>query len=161
MAYWRPMQQRDLADITAVADAVHPDLLEEQDVLEERLRLFPDGCFVLEEEGAVVGYAVAHPIRPSGPPKLNTLLGEIPADALEFYIHDVALLPHLRGSGLARQGIEKLLSVAENYASVVLISVYGTAGFWSRFGFAPSQRVPKETLSAYGEGAIFMEKQAT
>lgn len=160
MAMWRAMAAKDITAVCAVADVVHQDLPESAEVVSERLRLYPAGCLVLEEAGSIVGYAISHPIRPASPPQLNTLLREIPKDASEYYIHDVALLPHLRGSGMARAGIEALLAGAEGFPLVGLISVYGTGPFWSRFGFGPSGKDLGEKLAPYGEDAVYMVREA-
>ena len=161
MAMWRKMQAGDLAAVMAVADAVHAGLPEDEAVFAERLALYPEGCLALElPDGEVAGYAISHPILPASPPKLNSLLGAIPAGADEYYIHDVALLPKLRGSGLARPAIEHLLDHARRYRSVALVSVYGTGPFWSRFGFVQSTRDMGDKLAPYGEDAVFMARAA-
>jgi N-acetylglutamate synthase-like GNAT family acetyltransferase len=88
---------------------------------------------------------------------LDSLLGSIPEDADQYYIHGVALLPECRGKGAAAEGIRKLLGVAEGcgYETTCLVSVYGTAGFWSRFGFKVVDvgEVVAEKLRGYGNDA--------
>lgn len=158
MPQWRPMRADDLPAVMAVANTIHPDLPEDEAVFAERQALFPQGCWVVEEKGAIMGYAVSHPIMPQTPPALNSLLGSIPPEATDYYIHDVALLPALRGTGLARQGIETLLQVAQDYRQCVLVSVYGTGEFWGRFGFHPSKQDMAKKLEPYGEGAVFMQR---
>ena len=160
-AFWRQMEQQDLAGVLKVADVVHPGLPERLEVMAERLRLFPRGCLVLEDAQRVAGYAIAHPIRPAEPPALDTLLGALAPDATNFYMHDVALLPRMRGCGLAPLGVRRLLDVARSYDAACLIAVYGTPVYWARYGFEPSSRVHREKLAAYGEGAVFMEKRTT
>jgi GNAT superfamily N-acetyltransferase len=158
MAHWRQMTEDDLGGVMTVAEAVHPDLPETREVIAERLALYPAGCLVLDDGGAVGGYAVSHPIRQGQPPQLNCLLGSIREDADVFYIHDVALMPVLRGGGHAAQVVGLILDLAQNYGRVGLIAVYDAASFWSRFGFVPSHVVGHEKLAAYGKGATFMEK---
>lgn len=157
---WRAMQNADLSAVMQVANEVHQDLPEDQAVFAERLALYPQGCLVLQMGDQIVGYAISHPIKAANPPALNQFLGEISPQAQEYYIHDVALLPHLRGSGLARQGIEALLHQAKTYPSVALISVYGTSPFWERFGFRPSAKDMGDKLTPYGEGAVYMARAA-
>ena len=160
-ALWRAMQFSDLDAVMKVADQVHEDLPEERAIFEERLKLYPQGCLVLELSGQeIAGYAISHPIAPANPPALNQKLGALPAKAQDYYIHDVALLPKLRGSGLARQGIEALLQHAQRYSKVALISVYGTSPFWERFGFKPSAEDMGKKLAPYGEGAVYMARAA-
>lgn len=161
MPHWRPMQAQDLPAVMAVANIIHPDLPEDEAVFAERRALFPQGSWVVEKAGEIMGYAVSHPIPPETPPALNARLHAIPPEATDYYIHDVALLPSLRGSGLARQGVETLLQVARDYDTCALVSVYGTRDFWGRFGFVPSPKDMTEKLQPYGEGAVFMQRPST
>lgn len=156
-ATWRPMAADDLPAVLDVSVRVHPGFPEGEAMFRNRLALFPAGCLVLEEAGAIAGYAVSHPIRRYRPPPLDVLLDALPADADDYYVHDVALLPRARGGGQARAGIERVLDVAAAYPTASLVSVYGTAPFWQRFGFAPvSDRDMREKLTPYGEGAVYM-----
>jgi GNAT superfamily N-acetyltransferase len=162
MAVWRPLMAKDMAAVARVAGFVHADLPERDGVFAERVRRFPDGCLALvAEDGQLGGYALSHPIRRRQPPALDSLLGAIAPDADQYYIHDVCVLPELRGRGLAAQGIRRLLAVAERYPSACLVSVYGTAPFWGRYGFGPPPSVD-EALSAkvrgYGADATYMER---
>lgn len=157
---WRAMRRWDLTDVAMVASKVHPDLPECIEVFAERLRLFPAGCLVLERGGAVVGYAISHPIAPNTPPALNAFLGTIPETAEQFYIHDIAILPEARGAGQSHAAVEALLRVAERYRSAALVSVYGTAEFWGRFGFTPAAVDMGSKLAPYGEDAVYMVRQA-
>lgn len=158
---WRNMIRHDLAGVFVISQAVHAGLPERLEVFEERLELFPDGCLVLESDAdQIVGYAVAHPIRPFDPPVLNTLIGLIAPDATQFYIHDVALDAKARGGGFARPAIEHFLRLAAAYDSAALISVYGTSGFWQQFGFRRAEGDLGDKLTPYGPGAAFMTRQS-
>ena len=128
MLQWRAMGEGDLAGVRVVSDAVHPELPESDAVLRERLRLYPEGCHVLAGANATIGgYVISHPIRPYEPPVLDRLLGALPSDATQYYVHDIALDPRLRGGGHARPIVEQLLAHARSFDSMALISVYGTA----------------------------------
>jgi ribosomal protein S18 acetylase RimI-like enzyme len=157
---WRNMTTSDIKGLLHVADEVHPDLPESDDVFEERLRLFPGGCMVLVEDDEICGYAISHPIRHRQPPALGTKLGDIAADANQYYIHDLAILPKLRGRGLATECIDKLLAIASRYPTTSLVSVYGTSTFWGRFGFLSEtiDEVLSKKLRNYGADAIFMSR---
>ncbi|MBB5214462.1 GNAT family N-acetyltransferase [Parapusillimonas granuli] len=158
MAIWREMNHGDIPGVMALADSIHPGLIERAEVFGERQRLFPDGCLVADRGGRILGYAVSHPIAPANPPRLDTLLGGLAQGERHYYIHDFALSPVLRGSGLARAGVDKLLAIAGGFPKTALISVYGTMRFWSRFGFQPSAQDLAAKLAAYGEGAVYMER---
>lgn len=161
MAAWRKMSVSDIEGLLRVADEIHPDLPESDYVYAERMKLFPGGCLVLVEGEEVCGYAISHPIRHRQPPVLDSLLGEIAPDADQYYIHDLAILPRLRGSGLAAECMDRLFAVAERYRTTCLVSVYGTAPFWGRFGFVPEpvDAILSEKLRDYGADAIYLSRQ--
>ena len=160
MATWRPMTDSDITALMAIADEIHRDLPEAEAVFRERLHLFPEGCLVLVEHDSVGGYAVSFPIRRGRPPALDAMLGEIPHDADQYYLHDLAILPRFRGRGAAAEGIGKVMEVAKRYPTTCLVSVYGTVPFWERFGFAPEpvDAAMEEKLRGYGEGATYLTR---
>ncbi|CAF9910522.1 hypothetical protein IMSHALPRED_009222 [Imshaugia aleurites] len=162
-ASWRELSVNNIKSLAGVADKIHPDLPESDEVFAERVKLFPEGCLgLLEGKGyELCGYVISHPIRRLQPPALNSLLGKIASDADQYYIHDLAILPQLRGCGLAQECINKLFAIARRYPTTCLISVYGTEHFWSRFGFVPVQidDVLKKKLLDYGEDATYLERK--
>lgn len=153
---WRAMRSDDLDAVLSLADASHPGLPESHAVFAERLALYPAGCLVLDDHGDLGGYAVSHPIRRSEPPALGALIGSLPADPDQFYIHDVVIAPSLRGAGAATSGIAGLLSLSSEFETAALVSVYGTGAFWSRFGFVPSPDDMAAKLRPYGADAVYM-----
>ncbi|TRX91917.1 hypothetical protein FHL15_007236 [Xylaria flabelliformis] len=162
MAIWRPLTPHDVEGLMHVANVVHTELQERDSVFAERARIFPKGCLVLEEEARICGYAISHPIRHGQPPALDTFLGEIASDADQFYIHDVCVLPELRGRGHAFEAVDRLLAIAERYPTICLVSVYGTAPFWARFGFRPPDTIDhtlSEKIGGYGDDAIYLERR--
>ncbi|KAK6200875.1 hypothetical protein LQW54_009459 [Pestalotiopsis sp. IQ-011] len=163
MASWRPLTMNDIAAVARIMAVIHVELPESANVFAERVKLFPEGCLALvDDKGELFGYAISHPISHRQPPKLNGLLGEIAPDADQYYIHDVCVLPALRGQGLAAQAIQKLLVIASRYPSACLISVYGTGKFWGRYGFLPPPSGIDPNLSrkllGYGEEATYLER---
>lgn len=149
------MTPQDIDAAFNVAAVAHTSLPERREIFAERLRLFPDGCLVLETDGQVAGYALSHPIKRFQPPALDSWLGAIAPDADDYYIHDVAILPAARG-GQARPVVRHLLEIAGDYESASLVSVYGTAGFWGRFGFEPAAQDMGQKLEPYGDSAVYM-----
>ena len=157
------MRSSDFPPVVDLADAIHPSLPEDIAVFENRSALYPEGCLVLGEEdyagrgNPVRGYAVAHPWRGDIPPKLNSVIDALPQNPDRFYIHDVVVSPDCRGGGHAARVVERLLDLAGSYPAAILVSVYGTGPFWSRFGFREATAsLPPDALDAYGEDARFM-----
>ncbi|WP_185984854.1 GNAT family N-acetyltransferase [Aureimonas mangrovi] len=157
---WRIMRDEDLTAVMRLAARVHPALPEAEAVFAERVRLFPAGCLVLDGAGTVSGYAVSHPSMRFAPPPLDTLLGALPEAPDDYYLHDFVLAPETRGAGHAQRGVEILLGEAAAYPSTSLVSVYGTGGFWSRFGFRPAIRGGLQAkLAPYGQDAVYMLRE--
>ena len=155
--HWRPATSADLADIVAIAADAHPDLPERAAVLDEKRALFPHGCFCLDDNGCVTGYALSHPWRLYDVPPLDCFLGALPIDADCLYLHDVALNAAARGQGAARSLIRKLDGVALAFGlpALALTSVKDTRQLWETLGFAPVSD-KRLTTDSYGGSAIYM-----
>jgi GNAT superfamily N-acetyltransferase len=156
---WRPMTSADLPSVDAIARTIHAALPERPEIFEERLRLYPAGCYVLDLSARPAGYVVSHPWRAARPPDLDTLLGAIPADADTYYIHDIALLPEARQTGAGSRIFTFLKGVArrESLPSITLIAVYDAARFWRRHGLRPVEAPAlEEKLAGYGPEACLM-----
>jgi GNAT superfamily N-acetyltransferase len=163
-ATWRPLSANDITSLIRIADKIHPDLPESKQVFAERVSLFPQGCLGLfDEAGELTGYIISHPIRYREPPALNQLLGGIAPGAEQYYVHDLAVLPEIRGSGFAHEGLDRVLgSVAKRYATTGLVSVYGTVGFWGRYGFMVPEvmdEVLRKKVLGYGDDAVYLERE--
>lgn len=162
-ASWVALSSDHIESLLRIAEQIHPGLPESREVFAERVKLFPEGCLGLVIEGKLCGYAISHPIRRRQPPALNSLLQWVSPEADQYYIHDLAILPEVQGRGYAQECVQKLLSVAERYPSTGLVSVYGTAVFWSRFGFKPiaSDSTMETKLLDYGDDAVYLERANT
>jgi len=159
---WRPMTAQDLAQVQILADRIHLDHPEDAQVFSERLRLYPQGCLVLEEDGRLIGYALTHPWYFGAPPALNSLLGEIPGEATTYYVHDVALLPEARGKGYAARAGERLVGHARDagFGNLSLVAVNNSQAFWERLGFhVATVSGLKAKLLTYGPGAVLMVRE--
>ena len=153
------MGTADLPVLLQLADIVHPAYPEDAAVFAERLRLYPDGCLVLEAAGTGVGYVVSHPAIVAEPPPLNSLLGELPVRPTTFYIHDIALLPQARGGGAAGEVIGLLLAhaVGRGLPNMSLTAVNESAPFWLRQGFRiVADGLITRRLRSYDDAAQFM-----
>jgi hypothetical protein len=155
---WRPMSEADLAIVNWIASGNH-SLHERPIVFEEKLKLFPAGCFVLADSYGITGYGFAHPWLLYDAPKLDELLFSLPLSPNCMLIHDVVVLPKGRSRRAAAVYSELIADVArENELDhLALVSVYGTYALWSRYGFVISDRSDMaEHLSSYGATAHYM-----
>jgi ribosomal protein S18 acetylase RimI-like enzyme len=158
---WRAMTAYDLKAVEKIAAAVHPGFYEASEVLAERQRLYHNGCYLFEIGEKPAGYVLSHPWRDGAPPALNAMLGEIPDDAVTYYVHDLALLPVARRIGAASEIIEALRkhAVARGFRSMSLIAVNGSQGFWERHGFAVAEASELgDKLQSYEPTAKLMVK---
>jgi GNAT superfamily N-acetyltransferase len=160
--HWRAMSALDLDAVEAIAAVVHPDFYERSEVLAERRQLYPNGAHLLEIGERPVGYALSHPWLHAAITPLDTLLGEIPAAADTYYLHDIALLPVARRIGAATRIVTALLKHAEalGFATASLVAVNGSAGFWARQGFVAIEDPQLlGTLLSYEAGARYMVRR--
>ena len=157
--HWRAMAAADLDDVVAVAAVAFPDHPEGLACFAERLALCPQLCFVLDGDGAAAGYLIAYPWPEGAIPPLDTLLGALPEDRSALYLHDLALLPRMRGKGQAAAGIALLLERARALGAtrIALVSVNASAAFWEAHGFR-SVQAPAEKLASYGDAARYMRR---
>ncbi|MDP3546126.1 MAG: GNAT family N-acetyltransferase [Phreatobacter sp.] len=166
---WRAMTAADLAAVSRIAAAVHPDFPEDDAVFAERRELCPNGCRVLvhgngghsdgDRGDGLAGYVLSHPWLSGSCPPLNAHLGALPVAADTFYIHDLALLPSARGSGAAGAIVDQLRATARDagFAHLSLVAVNNSGGFWRRQGFeAVDGPGLAAKLLSYGEDARLM-----
>lgn len=156
---WRSTKAADLNAIQQIASVVHPDLPESNDVFAEKLRLFPQGCFVLVEGGVVLGYAFVHPWRLNDVPNLNELLRRIPSQPDCLFIHDVAVLEAARGRGASKALLDLVASLArtQKIAHLTLVSVYNSRMHWEGLGFeVANNKLVSTKLNSYNETASYM-----
>ncbi|WP_426957347.1 GNAT family N-acetyltransferase [Muricoccus radiodurans] len=158
---WRPMVAADLPVAEALATATYPGHPEDEAVLLERFRLFPEGCLAFGPVGAGWGYAVSHPWTFRSPPALNTLLGALPADPDTLHLHDLALLPSARGRNATAGALGRLSRVAAGLGlqRICLVAIGGLAPFWAKHGFVVVEDpclLP--VLRRYDPAALLMEK---
>lgn len=156
---WLAMAAADLPAVVTIAAQIHPGYPEHEAVFAERLALHPAGCLVLAGGDGPGGYSLSHPWRLGQVPALDSLLGALPADADTFYIHDLALLPALRGGGAASACVDRLAAHARasGFARMALVAVGGSAGFWRRRGFREAHDESLAgKLASYDDAACYM-----
>lgn len=160
----RPLTLQDLPGLLTVQRACYGDGYIESAAVYARRLANPAQCsWVIEHAGRICAYLAAYD---SVQGKVTPLHGDFeaadPPDTL--YLHDLAVLPELAGQGLARALLMPLWSsaAARGLARSALVAVPGSHSFWERQGYAahPLRDARQRLhLSAYGEGAHYMERR--
>jgi GNAT superfamily N-acetyltransferase len=162
---WRAMTAADLVAVAALSTRIHPNYPERPEVLAEKFRLFPRGCFTLVDGGDIRGYCFSHPWKAGTPPSLDTLLGAMPGDADSYFIHDLTLDASMRKRNLAARLVPALVQAARDtkLMHMALVAVSGSSPFWSRMGFrrTEDEAVQAAARAKYDAGAIHMERILT
>src|SRR5262245_2143692 len=101
-ASWRAMAESDLPAVHALSMHVHPAYPERAEVLAEKFRLYPRGCFVLTARSGIDGYCFSHPWTKGEVPALDGFLGQLPVKPTTYYVHDLTIGEAMRGTGQGR-----------------------------------------------------------
>ncbi|HZO44395.1 MAG TPA: GNAT family N-acetyltransferase [Xanthobacteraceae bacterium] len=163
-ARWRPMRHDDLATVNDLARKLHPAYPEAPEVFDEKLRLFPQGCFTLQDADAgTAGYCFSHPWTRELPPALDRLLGRLPPRPDTYFVHDLAIDEALRGQRLAALLLPVLAAVAKcgGLEHMTLIAVNASEAFWRKAGFAVTAdpTLQRAVRAKYSDEAVHMEMQ--
>jgi GNAT superfamily N-acetyltransferase len=153
----------DLPVVDALSSAIHPNYPERPEVLDEKFRLHPLGCFVLAAGKSISGYCFSHPWTRGAVPALDTFLGRLPERPTTYYVHDLTLDETLRGQGFGRAIVPMLFECARflGIPHLSLVAVNRRGPFWQAAGFAPNadEALRAAVREKYGEGAVHMERQ--
>ena len=142
------MRPTDIDAVVEVARLSFPDYFEDRACFQNRLALYPRGCFVLAEgDDAARGYLIAYPWKAESAPPLNTVIEGLPAQPDLIYLHDLALHPEARGGGVTGPIVERLAEQAteDGWPAIALVAVNDAVGFWSHHGFVEQ---PAEAMAA-------------
>jgi ribosomal protein S18 acetylase RimI-like enzyme len=156
------MSQGELPAVHDLSMRVHPEHPERVEVLAEKFRLYPSGCFVLETDGAIVGYLFSHPWVKGAIPALDGFLKSLPVAPTTYYDHDLTLDEAMRGQGQGRAVVPLLLEAARSLGlpHVSLVAVNRREPFWQAAGFSRTadEALQEAARAKYGAGAVHMER---
>ncbi|QDU28898.1 Acetyltransferase (GNAT) family protein [Anatilimnocola aggregata] len=160
----RKMNRQDMVEVDRIQrEAYAPTIWERIAVFEEKLNYFPDGCWLCEIDAVAAGYLFSHPGKLSEPPALNAFFATTTADVDCYFIHDVAVRPAFRGTGVGGRLAEQALRIAseQGFTNVALVSIQNSQAYWQRHGFEPSLdlNASRSVRSTYGEAACFMHRK--
>lgn len=155
MSQWIALKKEDLKEVDGIGNSIHLEFPECFEVLEEKFYLFPGGCFKLVKDDRIVGYVISHPWILDIVPQLNSFLGKLPARPNCYFIHDIVLLPEVRGTKAIFDLIDLLKGITESMklSHLVGVSVCRSSILWKRLGFTER---PNKDLESYGKFAKYM-----
>jgi GNAT superfamily N-acetyltransferase len=120
------MQLSDIAVVEHIAELTWgSDYYERPEVFAQRLEWWPAGCWVYNDSG----YIISHPAQVGYPPGLNEPVNYRSTNC--YHIHDINLLPELRGQGIANQ----ILTRFWDWPCITLVAANNTESFWEHYGF--------------------------
>lgn len=160
----RPLNAHDVDSLLSVQTICYGnDFLESRDVFAQRL-----GCtyhcsigVVRMGESTLQAYLAAYW---SNPGKITPLDGHFtePADGEQvLYLHDMSVLPQLKGQGIARYLVQFQMEQARQRGlrQAALVSVQDSQAYWERQGFSVCPVIDAQqsiNLKTYGDGALYM-----
>ncbi len=147
----RSIRPEDWSAIERIQAESYPrEVLESLEALQSHWRVSGDTCVVAELEGQVVGYLLAHPWPKRTIPPLNKVYSVLPDDSDSLFIHDLALSPTARRSGMGRDLVRSVLQAGAlmRLTTASLIAVQGSEGFWKRFGFTVCDTLADDFVAA-------------
>lgn len=150
------MRALDLSAVLQVQRAAYGDGYQESaEVLGAKLALAPNCCWVVEQQGKVGAYVFAHPWRRQAPPPLHSRMESLPRAADCLFVHDVAVMPALRGVGAAGALFRQVAAEAavRHLPCLTLVALADAIPYWQRHGFRAQ---PAGSPEGYGAGAAFM-----
>ena len=154
----QPLHQRNIDDILRIQRAAYAEnYLEDAESFIAKIAASPTTSFGAWRNMEMLAYLIAVPLADDDGFDLNT--SHIPAADIEtatvMYIHDVAVHPDARGSGVANHLLNRLADhvSGSSISEWQLVSVQGSQDFWAKQGFVASgHQVP----NGYGPEAVLM-----
>ncbi len=152
----RSITSEDWAAILLIQEECYPEIEPESlQTLQSKWLVSPKSCFVIEVEGQVVGYCLAHPWSLGNPPSLEQVI-TTDKQANTLYLHDIALSAKAQGRGAGQTALKKLIEQAHqcSHDSVSLVAVLGASSYWHKQGFV--EHTINKSLAGYPADACYM-----
>lgn len=159
----RPMQATDVAAIMHLQTFCYaPNLWETEQTVRQRLDLAPNECWVAEDAQGLCAYLFGYRSRLGCVTALDAVFTPV-ANGDCYYLHDLAVLPRMKGQGVGQALVNQALTCAQQQGirSSALVSVQDSAAFWGRLGYRPmpvNDPEHADNLASYQTQAIYMSK---
>lgn len=157
----RPMQHDDLSAILFIQTQCYPQgLWESAEIIAARMQKAAQQCWVAVDEQGVCAYLFGYLSVHGAVTPLDADFS--PAEDPDcFYIHDLAVLPRMKGQGVGPALVECALESAKalELPFSALVSVQESQHFWARQGFLPTELActeQAEHLASYQIPALYM-----
>ncbi|WMW81134.1 GNAT family N-acetyltransferase [Undibacterium cyanobacteriorum] len=159
----RAMRVSDFAAVVKIqASCYGQQLQEDLSSLQAKWRASPHTCFVAQRDDEPIAYVFSIPVAQYDLPAWNAETCEISPMADRLYLHDMAVDPNARGSGVSTALLLKILSCAQQmkFESVQLVAVQDSTQYWCKHGFKTIDvgGAFQKKLASYGEDARFLVK---
>ena len=150
---------QDLDEILQIQSKVHDiSHYDTKEIFVSRINLYPNGCWVAQNNNTIVGYLISHPWVVGDIPDINEIF-IIPNNSNCYYIHDIAILPKYRGNGYSRALLKNII---EKNNKLSLIALPRAISFWKKLGFRKSILKRKDKIKRYsskcGKSALYMTR---
>jgi len=157
----RPLIATDIDHILTVQQLAYTqNYLESYDSFAAKIAAGPQTCFGAWFDGHMVGYLVAVPRRAHEVIDFNSATIEPTpmAEAQTVYIHDLAVHPERRKSGLGDVLLVHLYESTHRYGieTYSLVAVQDSTQFWAQRGFTAQEGLP---AIGYGPEAVPMSRR--
>jgi GNAT superfamily N-acetyltransferase len=157
----RPLIADDVAHILELQQLAYAGYyLESAESFTVKIAAGAETCFGAWFDGQLVGYLVAVPLLSDEPLDLNsTQLEPTPmSEAQILYIHDLAVRPERRKTGLGDVLLVHLYDSASRYGieAYSLVAVQNSSGYWAQRGFEIQEGLP---AIGYGPEAVRMSRR--
>ncbi len=158
----RPLEPGDIPAALAIQAQAYPAFLREDEAaFASRIAMKASYCLAATRDGQLVAYLLAHGWLSLAPPPVGTILpAEAPSEIL--FIHDLAVSPEGRGSGIGRDLVARAFELAarDGLHPAELIAVEGAKPYWTSLGFEPVDCSAElaAKVAAYGPQACLMKR---
>ena len=157
----RPLTAADVVHILELQQLAYDGYyLESEESFTVKITAGPETCFGAWFDGRLVGYLVAFPLATDEPVNLNSSQIESTpmTEAQVLYIHDLAVHPERRKTGLGDVLLVHLYDSATRYdiEAYSLVAVQNSVGFWADRGFVTQEGLP---AIGYGPEAVRMSRR--
>jgi GNAT superfamily N-acetyltransferase len=159
-----PMEVSDLEQVLQIQkDCYEATFHEPRSAFSSKLDESPSTCWVARRGIRTCAYLVSLPIDQNNMPALHASAWRTAAQPKLLYLHDLAIDPASRGTGLSRLLLDAAVAYAndQQLLRIGLIAVQESHRFWRKQGFElapPPGKLGHEKLASFGGDAIYMAR---